>query len=111
MNLIMMYITFIVSLFGIVSGLTVAIYYINKISGKKKMTRTEFNKGIILFAVTNFVLAAGIIIPRLIIIFIDSEPVTIPQIIMVSFCCLGVYPFLAGGTFILSFKGSVEKEE
>ena len=109
-NSILMYIGAVASLSGIVLGIAITIYYNHKISGKKKLTSKEFHRGIILIAITSFVIVAGLIIPRLIIIYINSEPVPVPLIIIGGFGCLGGFPMLGIGTFIWEFrrKGWVE---
>lgn len=110
LNSILTYIGAVASLSGIVLGMATTICYNHRISGKKKLTSKEFHRGIILIAVTSFVVVAGLIIPRLIIIYINSEPVPAPLIIIGGFGCLGGFPMLGVGTFIWEFrrKGWVE---
>lgn len=110
-NSILMYIGATVSMIGIVSGLVIGHYYSGKASGYKKLARTEFNRGIILMAVTGFLSVAGIGCAMLIKVFLEPEPVSVLGVIVTSFLCLGLPPLFTAGTFILSFKRSVEKEE
>ncbi len=110
-NSIIVTIGVIVTILGSLSGLAVGHYYSRKASGKKNLTRAEFNRGIILFTTTFFISTAGMGCAMLIQGFLEPEPVSVTTVIAISFLCLGLPPLFAAGVFISSFKRSVEKED
>ena len=102
-----------VLIFGGLSALVVGHYYSRKASSKNKLTQAEFNRGIIIFTVACFVSVAGIGCAQLILHFLEPEPVSVIEVIVISLFCLGLPPLVAAGVFMWEFrrKGWVEKEK
>lgn len=104
--------SYIVSIFGIIAGLVVGHYYTRKASRQKKLTRSEFKKGTILFTIASFIAVVGVTGGVLLLGILDPEPVSVTGVITTIICLIGGLPALAAGTFIWEFKrkGWVEKE-
>jgi hypothetical protein len=113
LNSILMYIGAAISIFGGLSGLIVGDYYTRKAVRQKKLTRSEFKKGTILFTITSFVAVAGITGSVLLLGILDPEPISVTGVIVTIICLIGGLPALGTGIFISEFrsKGWVEKEK
>ena len=109
-NSIIVTVGYILTILGLLSALAVGHYYIRKASGKKKLTRTEFNQGTILFAGAMFISTAGIGIAMLIKNFLEPERESVIRAITIGLLCLALPPLFGASVFILELKGSVEKE-
>lgn len=110
LNSIIVTIVATVSIVGILSGLIVGHYYSRRALSKGKLTRAEFNQGIILMSITGFFSIAGFGCGTLFMDFLESEPVSVAKVVTISFLCLVLPPLFTAGVFIWEFrsKGWVE---
>jgi uncharacterized membrane protein len=95
----------IVSMIGGCSLLGITIYYMWKVSAKRKLTQKEFNKAIILTIITSFIAGVGMVF--LLVMTIDESATLTLRLLLSTVICIGclvLWPLFMVGGFIWEFK-------